>query len=106
MVEELKCLGVIVQAKVNVFEGQKKEMIKKIEHADKVCHRKKLLSSNDGENILEMSGATKRSIRSRSYRHERRRNRQIAKIKEHCNDKNDESTNVCCTGSNMRRDRN
>ena len=29
VVEELKCLGVIVQAKVNVFEGQKKEIIKK-----------------------------------------------------------------------------
>ena len=29
-VEEIKYLGVIVQAKRNVFEGQKNEMIKKI----------------------------------------------------------------------------
>ena len=38
----------------------------KIERGDKLCHRKKLPSSNDGENILEGSGATKRSVRSRS----------------------------------------
>ena len=29
VVEELKCLGVIVQAKKNTFEGQKNEMMKK-----------------------------------------------------------------------------
>ena len=46
----------------------------KIERADKLCHRNKLPSSNDGENILEMSGATKRSVLSKSNRHERRRN--------------------------------
>ena len=43
-------LGVIVQAKRNVFEGQKNEMMEKnqkIEHDDKLCHRKKLPSSND-----------------------------------------------------------
>ena len=54
----------IVQAKRNVFEGQKNEMMKnqKIERDDKLCHRKKLQSSNDGENILERSGAIKRSV--------------------------------------------
>ena len=72
----------------------------------KLCHRKKLLLSNDGENILERSGATKRSVRSRSNRHERRRNRQIAKNREHCNEKNLESTKVGSTSSNKRRDRN
>ena len=45
---------------------------------------KKLPSSNDGEDILERSGATKRSVRSRSNRHERRRNKQITKSREHC----------------------
>ena len=72
---------------------------------------KKLPSSNDGENILERSGATKRSVWSRSNRHERRsnrherrRNRQIAKSREHCNEKNLESTKVGCR--NKRRDRN
>ena len=72
----------IVQAKRNVFEGQKKrndEKIQKIERDDKLCHRKKLPSSNNGENILERSGATKRSVGSRSNRHERRRNRQNTK---------------------------
>ena len=42
--EEIKYLGVIVQAKRNLFEGQKNEMMKKnqkIEHDDKLCHRKK-----------------------------------------------------------------
>ena len=80
----------IVQAKRNVFEGQKNEMMKKIEHDDKLCHRKKLASLN----ILERSGATKFSIRSRNNRHERRRNRQIAKSREHCYEKNLESTKV------------
>ena len=47
-----------------------------IERDDKLCHRKMLPSSNDGENILERSGATKRAVRSGSIRHERRRNRQ------------------------------
>ena len=56
--EEVKYLGVIVQAKRNVFGGQKK-----------------LPSSNDGENILERSGTTKRAVWSRSNRHESRRNR-------------------------------
>ena len=59
----------IVQAKRNVFEGQKNKIMKKnhkIERDDKLCHRKKLPSSNDWENILERSGATKRSVRSRS----------------------------------------
>ena len=61
VVEEIKYLGVIVQAKRNVFEGQKNEIMKKkknqkIERDDKLCHRKKLSSSNDGENILERSG--------------------------------------------------
>ena len=78
----------IVQAKRNAFEGQKNEMIKKnqkIECDDKLCHRKKLPSSNDGENILEWSGATKRSVLSGSNRHERRRNRHITKSREHFN---------------------
>ena len=77
VVEEIKYLGVIVQAKRNVFEGQKNEIIKKkkIERDDKLCHRKKLPSSDDGENILERSGATKRAVQSRSNRHESRRNR-------------------------------
>ena len=52
VVEEIKYLGVIVQAKRNVFEGQKNEIMKKknqkIECDDKLCHRKKLPSSNDG----------------------------------------------------------
>ena len=45
VVEELKYLGVIVQAKRNVFEGQKNEMMKKnhqkIERSviEKSCHR-------------------------------------------------------------------
>ena len=83
VVEELKYLGVIVQAKRNVFEGQKNEMMKKknqqIDRDDKLCPRKKLPSSNDGENILERMGATKRSVWSGCNRHERRRNRQIRK---------------------------
>ena len=84
VVEEIKYLGVIVLAKRNVFEGQKNEIMKKnqkIERDDKLCHRKKLPSSNDGENILERSGATKRAVRSRSNRHESRRNRQIEEKK-------------------------
>ena len=36
-------------------------------------------------------------------RHERRRNRQVSKSREHCNEKNLESTKVGCTGSNKRR---
>ena len=78
VVEEIKYLRVIVQAKRNVFEGQKNKTMKKnqkIERDDKLCHRKKLPSSNDGENILERSGTTKRSVWSRSNRHESRRNR-------------------------------
>ena len=79
VVEEIKYLGVIVQAKRNVFEGQKNEIMKKknqkIERDDKLCHQKKLPSSNDGENILERSGTTKRAVWSRSNRHESRRNR-------------------------------
>ena len=110
VVEEIKYLEVIVQAKRNVFEGQKNEIMEKknqkIERDDKLCHRKKLPSSKDEENILERSGATKRSVRSRSNRHERRRNRQTAKSREHCNEKNLESTKVGCTCSNKRRDRN
>ena len=51
----------------------------KIVRDDKLCHLKKLPSSNDRENILERSGASKRSIRSRSNSHERRKNIQIAK---------------------------
>ena len=45
VVEELKYLGVIVQAKRNVFEGQKNEMMKKILSVmtnsviEKSCHR-------------------------------------------------------------------
>ena len=41
--EELKYLGLIVQAKSKMFEGQKKEIMKenqRIEHDDKLCHRK------------------------------------------------------------------
>ena len=45
VVEEIKYLGVIVQAKRNVFEGQKNKIMKKknqkIEHDDKLSHRKK-----------------------------------------------------------------
>ena len=77
-----------------------------IERDDKLCHRKKLPSSNDGENILERSGATKRAVWSRSNRNESRTNRQIAKSGEHHNEKNLESTKVDCTSSNKRRDRN
>ena len=65
-----------------------------------------LPSSNDGENILKRSGVTKRSVRSRSNRHERKRNRQITNSREHCNEKNLESTKGGRTGSNKRRDRN
>ena len=78
VVEQIKYLGVIVQAKRNVFEGLNNEMMKKNqkkERDDKLCHGKKWPSSNDGKNILERSGATKRTVRSRSNRHERRRNR-------------------------------
>ena len=68
VVEELKYLGVIVQAKRNVFEGEKNEMLKKknqkIVSDDKLFHRKKLPSSNDVGKILERSGATKRSVTS------------------------------------------
>ena len=47
VVEEIKYLGVIVQAKRNVFEGQKNEIIKKIKRLsvmtnsviEKSCHR-------------------------------------------------------------------
>ena len=49
-------------------------------------------SSNDSENILERSGATKRSVQSKINIHERRRNRQIPKSREHFNEKNLEST--------------
>ena len=76
VVEEIKCLGVIVQAKKNVFEGRNNEMIKKnqkSERDDKLCHRKMLPSSNDGENILKRSGVTKRSVRNGSNRHERQK---------------------------------
>ena len=76
--EEIEYLGVIVQAKKNVFEGRNNEMIKKnqkSERDDKLCHRKMLPSSNDGENILKRSGVTKRSVRNGSNRHKRRRNR-------------------------------
>ena len=54
VVEEIKYLGVIVQVKRNVFEGQKNEIMKnqKIERDDKLCHRKKLPSSNDGGVVL------------------------------------------------------
>ena len=41
--EELKYLGLIVQAKSKMFEGQKKEIMKenqRIGHDDKLCHRK------------------------------------------------------------------
>ena len=68
--------------------------------------RKKLPSSNDGESILERSGATKHFVRSRSNIHERRRKRQITKSREHCNEKNLVSTKVGCTSSNKRRHRN
>ena len=80
VVEEIKYLGVIVQAKRNVFEGQKNEIMKKkIKRLsvmtnsviEKSCHRVMM----EGENILERSGATKRTVRSRSNRHESRRNR-------------------------------
>ena len=78
VVEEIKYLGVIVQAKRNVFEGQKNEIMKKIKRLSVMTNsviEKKLPSSNDGENILRGSGATKRSVRSRSNRQESRRNR-------------------------------
>ena len=47
VVEEIKCLGVIVQVKTNVFEGQNNEMKKKIKRLsvmtnsviEKCCHR-------------------------------------------------------------------
>ena len=78
----------------------------KIERDDKLCHWKKLPSSNDGENILERSGASKRSVWSGFNRHERRKNRQIIKSREHCNEKNLESTKVDCTSGNKRRDGN
>ena len=55
---------------------------------------------------IERSGATKHYIRNRSNRHEMKRNRQIAKSREHCNEKNLRSTKVVCSGSNKRRDRN
>ena len=46
VVEEIKYLRVIVQAKRNVFEGQKNENMtkknQKIEHDDKLSHRKKV----------------------------------------------------------------
>ena len=45
VVEEIKYLGVIVQAKRNVFEGQKNEIMKKnqkIKRDDKLSHRKKV----------------------------------------------------------------
>ena len=109
VVEKLKYLGVIVQAKRNVFEGQKNEMIKKIKRLNVMTNsviEKKLPSSNNGENILKMSGASKRSVRSGSNRHERRRNRQITKRREHCNEKNLESNKEGCTSSDKRRDRN
>ena len=35
----------------------------KIERDDILCHWKMLPSSNDGENILEKSGAIKRAVR-------------------------------------------
>ena len=78
VVEEIKYLGVIVRAKRNVFEGQKNEIMKKIKRLSVMTNsviEKKLPSSNDGENILERSGTTKRAVWSRSNRHESRRNR-------------------------------
>ena len=79
MVEELKYLRMIVQAKRNGFEGQKNEIIKKLILMTKTLSSKKLPSSNDGKNILERSVSTKRSIRSRSHIHERRRNDKLQK---------------------------
>ena len=54
-------------------------------------------SSNDGENILERSGATKRSVWNRSNRHYSTKNRQIAKSREYCSEKILESTKEGCT---------
>ena len=60
----------IVQAKRNVLEGQKNEMIKKnqnIERDVKLCHRKKLTSSNEkiiSEKIIKSNNEkTKYSLR-------------------------------------------
>ena len=74
-----KSCNSLVTFKKSFFEGQKNEMMKKknqkIEHDDKLCHRKELPSSNDGKNILERSGTTKHTVWGRSNRHESRRNR-------------------------------
>ena len=71
----------------------------------KLCQRKKLPSSNDGENILERTG-----LPSALYGAEvvdmKGEDRQIAKSREHCNEKNLESTKVGCTSSKKRRNRN
>ena len=105
VVEELKYLGVIVQAKRNVFEGQKNEMIKKkIKRLsvmtnsviEKSCHRVMMGKTYwkgvvlpsalyGAEVIVDMEGEESR---------------------EHCNEKNLQSTKVGCTSSNKRRDRN
>ena len=56
VVEEIKYLGVIVQAKRNVFEGQKNKIMKKIKRLSVMTNsviEKKFPSSNDGENILK-----------------------------------------------------
>ena len=109
VVEEIKYLGVIVQAKRNVFEGQKNEMMKKKRLSvmtnsviEKSCHRVMMGKTYWKGVVLPC----KRSVRSGSNRHERRRNRQITKSRAHCNEKNLESTKVGCTSSNKRRDRN
>ena len=97
VVEGLKYLGVIEEAKRNVFEGEKKEMtkkkkkkkIKRLSVMTNSVIEKKLPSSNDGETYWKRSsGATKCAVWSRSNRHERRRNRQITKSRDHCNEKN------------------
>ena len=102
----------ILQAKRNVFEGQKNEIneknIKRLSVMtnsviEKSCHRV-MMGKTYWKGVVLPSALYGAEA---SNRHERRRNRQIAKSREHCNEKNLESTKfVCCTSSNKRRDRN
>ena len=115
VIVELKYLGVLVQLykQRETYLKNKRTKLLKTENKklsvmtysfiEKSCHWV-MMGKTYWKGVVLPSG--KRSIRSRSNRHEMRTNRLIAKSREHCNEKNLESTKVGCTSSNKRRDRN
>ena len=80
VVEEIKYLLVIVQAKGNVFEGQKNEIMKKIKRLivmtnsviEKSCHRV-MMGKHIGKEWYYQARCMEQ--RKAIVRHERRRNR-------------------------------